>query len=150
MPPAAPGAGAARTLSALGAGGVEEIVDAAFVFYRRRFLACFAAMALVQVPVTAVLTILGATAFRRIQEAGVDRDLLAQGVTYALVVLLPSAMLSLLAAQIGTGAIAYLVGKACLGETVGVLESYRWAFRRTLPLLGTAAVIGVACVLGFG
>ena len=150
MPPAtAPGGGAARTLASLGMSGVEEIVDGAFVFYRRRFLACFVAMALVQVPVTVGLTLLSETALRKIREAGVDVDLLSQGITYALVVVLPSAILSLIATQVGTGAITYLVGKACTGETVGVVESYRWALRKTMPLVGTAAIIGLACVVGF-
>lgn len=150
MPPLpAPGGGAPVALSSLGAGGVEEIVDAAFVFYRRRFLACFVAMALVQVPVTVGLTLISETALRKVREAGGDLDLLSQGITYALVVVLPSALLSLFATQVGTGAITYLVGKACIGRTVGVVESYRWALRRTLPLLGTAAVIGFACVFGF-
>ncbi len=146
--PAAPPHGAAA-LASLGAAGVEEIVDAAFVFYRRRFLACFVAMELVQIPVTLGLTLVSETALRRIREAGFDVDLLSQGVTYALVVVLPAAILSLVVTQVGTGAITYLVGKACLGETVGVVESYRWALRKTLPLLGTAAIIGIACVLGF-
>ena len=148
--PPAPGGGAAATLSSLGASGVEEIVDAAFVFYRRRFLACFVAMSLVQVPVTVGLTLISNTAVRKISEAGHDLDQLSQSITYALFVLLPFAVLSLVATQVGTGAITYLVGKACLGETVGVVESYRWAFRKTLPLLGTAAIIGCACVFGFG
>ncbi len=147
MLPAAPGGGAA--LASLGAAGVEEIVDAAFVFYRRRFLACFVAMELVQIPVTLGLTLVSETALRRIREAGFDVDLLSQGITYLLVVVLPSAILSLVVTQVGTGAITFLVGKACLGETVGVVESYRWALRKTLPLLGTAAIIGCACVLGF-
>lgn len=150
MPPAAaPGGGAARTLASLGMSGVEEIVDGAFVFYRRRFLACFVAMALVQVPVTVGLTLLAETALRRMQEAGHDVELISQGITYALLVVLPSAVLSLIATQVGTGAITYLVGKACTGETVGVVESYRWALRKTMPLMGTAAVIGLACVVGF-
>jgi len=140
---------AARSLASLGMAGVEEIVDGAFVFYRRRFLACFVAMALVQVPVTVGLTIFLETALRKIREAGLDVDLISQGLTYALVVVLPSAILSLVATQIGTGAITYLVGKACVGETVGVVESYRWAFRKVIPLLGTAAVVGFACVFGF-
>ena len=148
LPAPAP-ARTARSLSGLGMGGVEEIVDGAFVFYRRRFLACFVAMALVQVPVTVGLTLISETALRRIREAGLDLDLLSQGVTYALVVVLPSAVLSLVATQVGTGAITYLVGKACVGETVGVIESYRWALRKTMPLLGTAAIIGFACVFGF-
>lgn len=139
----------ARSLSGLGMGSVEEIVDGAFVFYRRRFLACFAAMSLVQVPVTAGLTVLTEAAVRKIHEAGADVDLLSQGITYALVVVLPSALLSLVATQIGTGAITYLVGKACVGETVGVIESYRWALRKAMPLIGTAAIIGFACVFGF-
>jgi hypothetical protein len=130
-------------------GGIEEIVDGAFAFYRRRFLACFAAMAVVQLPVTAGLTFISEAALRRIREAGLDVDLLSQGITYALVVLLPSAVLSLVATQIGTGAITYLVGKAIVGETVGVVESYRWAFRKSLPLIGTAALVGMACVAGF-
>ena len=146
---AAPGGGASRTLASLGMSGVEEIVDGAFVLYRRRFLACFVAMAVVQVPVTVGLTLLSETALRKIREAGVDVDLLSQGITYALVVVLPSAILSLIATQVGTGAITYLVGKACTGETVGVVESYRWALRKALPLVGTAVILGLACVLGF-
>jgi hypothetical protein len=145
----APAPPADRSLAGLGMGGVEEIVDGAFVFYRRHFLACFAAVSLVQVPVSAGLTILLETAVRRIQDAGTDNDMLSRGVTYALVMVLPSAFLSLLASQIGTGAIAYLVGKACIGETVGVVESYRWALRKSLPLIGTAALIGFACIFGF-
>ncbi len=145
----APAPPADRSLAGLGMGGVEEIVDGAFVFYRRHFLACFAAVSLVQVPVSAGLTILLETAVRRIQDAGTDNDMLSRGVTYALVMVLPSAFLSLLASQIGTGAIAYLVGKACIGETVGVVESYRWALRKSLPLIGTAAIIGFACIFGF-
>jgi hypothetical protein len=150
-PPAREGAGAGvpRSLTGLGMGSVEEIVDGAFVLYRRRFLACFAAMSVVQVPVTAGLTVLTEAAVRRIHEAGADVDLLSQGITYALVVVLPSALLSLVATQIGTGAITYLVGKACLGETVGVVESYRWALRKAMPLVGTAAIVGFACVFGF-
>ena len=148
MAPPAPG-GAARSLASLGMAGVEEVVDGAFVFYRRRFLACFTAMALVQVPVTIGLTVFLETALRKIREAGLDTDLISQGLTYALVVVLPSAILSLVATQIGTGAITYLVGKACVGETVGVVESYRWALRKAMPLLGTAAVVGFACVFGF-
>lgn len=148
-PTPAAGRAPARTLASLGAAGVEEIVDGAFVLYRRRFLACFVAMSLVQVPVTVGLTLITETALRKIREAGTDVDLLSQGVTYALVVVLPYALLSLVATQVGTGAITYLVGKSCIGETVGVVEAYRWALRRSLPLLGTAAVIGVACVLGF-
>ena len=149
MPPLPGPGGGARSLSALGMGGVEEVVDGAFVFYRRRFLACFVAMALVQVPVTIVLTLFLETAMRKIREAGLDVDLISQGLTYALFVVLPSAILSLVATQIGTGALTYLVGKACVGETVGVLESYRWALRRAMPLLGTAAVVAFACVFGF-
>lgn len=145
-----PAGAASRTLSSLGAAGVEEIVDAAFVLYRRRFLACLVAMSLVQIPVTVGLTLISETALRKIREAGLDSDQISQSITYALVVVLPSALLSLVATQVGTGAITVLVGKSCLGETVGVVESYRWALRRTLPLLGTAAVIGCACVLGFG
>jgi hypothetical protein len=129
--------------------GVEEIVDGAFVLYRRRFVACFVAMSLVQIPVTVVLTIFLETALRRIREAGLDVDLISQGLTYALFVVLPTAILSLVATQIGTGAITFLVGKACVGETVGVVESYRGAFRKAVPLLGTAAVVGFACVFGF-
>jgi hypothetical protein len=129
--------------------GVEEIVDGAFVFYRRRFLACLVAMALVQVPVTVGLTLISETAIRKVQEAGGEVQLLTQSITYALFVLLPTAILSLVATQVGTGAITYLVGKAVLGETAGVIDSYRWALRRTGPLLGTAAVVGFACVFGF-
>ena len=150
MDPAPPTAGApAGSLAGLGVGGVEEIVDGAFVLYRRRFLPCFAAMAVVQVPVTAGLTVVLNAAMRRVLEAKGDFDLLSQGIAYLLVVVLPSALLSLVATQIGTGAITYLVGKACIGETVGVVESYRWALRRAMPLIGTAAVVGIACVFGF-
>jgi hypothetical protein len=148
-PRPAAGGGAALPLASLGTGGVEEIVDGAFVLYRRRFLACFAALAVVQVPVTVGLTLLSDTAVRRIREAGLDIDLISKGLTYALVVVLPSALLSLIATQIGTGAITYLVGKACVGETAGVLESYRWALRKSVPLLGTAALVGIACLFGF-
>jgi hypothetical protein len=130
-------------------GGVEEIVDGSFVLYRRRFLSCFAAMAVVQVPVTAGLTLVLNAALRRFLEARGDVDQLSQSIAYLLVVVLPSALLSLVATQIGTGAITYLVGKACIGETVGVVEAYRWAFRKAVPLIGTAAVVGVACVCGF-
>jgi hypothetical protein len=150
MPPTpAPAAGAARSLAALGASGVEEIVDGAFVLYRRRFLACFTAMAVIQVPVTVSLTLISEAARRRIQEAGLDVDLLARGITFALVVFLPIAILSLIATQVGTGAITYLVGRECTGESVGVLESYRWALRKAWTLIGTAVVIGLACVVGF-
>ena len=146
--PATPGV-TARELGALGAGGVEEILDGAFVFYRRRFLACLVAMALVQVPVTIGLTLISETARRKIEQAGLDQELLAQGFTYALLVFLPSAVLSLVATQVGTGAVTYLVGRECTGTRVGVVESYRWAFRKMLPLLGVAALIGLASVLGF-
>jgi hypothetical protein len=149
MATAPPTGASPGSLVGLGMGGVEEIVDGAFVLYRRRFLACFTAMAIIQVPVAALLTVLMSTAFRRVVEAKGDFDLLSQGVAYLVVVVLPSALLSLVAAQIGTGAITYLVGKACVDETVGVLEAYRWAFRKALPLIGTAAIVGFACVFGF-
>src|SRR3989304_4234653 len=121
LPAPAP-ARTARSLSGLGVGGGgvgggEEIGAGPFVFYRRRFLACFVAMALVQVPVTVGLTLISETALRRIREAGTDLDQLSQGVTYALGVVLPYALLSLVATQVGTGAITYLVGKSCIGET---------------------------------
>jgi hypothetical protein len=135
-------------LAALGVSGVEEIIDGAFAFYRRRFVACFVAMALVQVPVTIGLTLVSETAQRRIEEAGVDQVMLREGLAYAVLVFLPSAILSLVATQVGTGAITYLVGKACTGKNVGVVESYRWAFRRVMPLVGTAAIVGIASTFG--
>jgi hypothetical protein len=134
--------------SSLRGGSPDEILDASFAFYRRRFLACFAAMALVQIPVTVGLTIVAETARRKITDAGLDQELISQGLTYALFVFLPIAVLSLAATQVGTGALCYLVGKACLGETIGVVEAYRRAFRRAVPLLGAAFVMGVATAFG--
>jgi hypothetical protein len=143
-----PAAAARFSWTSLRGGSPDEILDASFAFYRRRFVACFAAMALVQVPVTVGLTLVSQTAQRKILDAGLDQELISQGLTYAIFVFLPLAVLSLAATQVGTGALCYLVGKACLGEPVGVVESYRFAFRRVVPLLGAAWVTALASVVG--
>ncbi len=144
-----PGEAPAAALTSLRLGGVEEVLDASFVFYRRRFVACFVAMALVQLPVTIVNTLVSQTAWRKIETAGTDAVLLTEGLTYTIFVVLPVAFLSLAATHVSTGALCYLVGRACVGETVGVAESYARAFRRLLPLLGASLVVAFASIAGF-
>jgi hypothetical protein len=128
---------------------VEEILDASFVFYRRRFWACLLAMAVVQLPVTVVNTLVSEAAWRRIELAGTDAVLLTEGLTYTLVVVLPTAFLSLAATHVSTGALTCIVGRACGGVHVGVGEAYAWAFRRMLPLLGASLLVAAGSIFGF-
>ncbi len=107
-------------------------------------------MAAVQVPTALGFTLVWQSAFQRITLAGNDADLRTQAAVIALLTVLPSAFFYFVATQIGTGAVTYLVGKACVDETVGVLEAYRWALRRALPLFGTAILVAAAAFGGLG
>ena len=114
-----------------------EILDGAFVLYRRHLATLFVATLVPFLPAVLFWIFVGAT---------MGDDLDAEGLsTVANLLLTPY---SLMATLVVWGALMHLASRAYLGGEVSMGEGYRVALRRFLPLLVSGVVVYLLFVLG--
>lgn len=144
---------------------VGALLDQAVVLYRRNFAVFVGIVALVQVPVSVVLTLVSTVlldpeSLSRTPpppRSGADPAAIAssQAATVAALSDLLSRMLLFVALaviggillNIATGALAKAISESYLGRPIGVIAAYRAVWRQVPALTGLILLVGIATVL---
>lgn len=116
-----------------------EILDSAFVLYRRHFATLFTTAL---IPLLPIAPLVGAMGY---MTAGLDEETASASLVPTLVAVYPVMILGML---VMWGALIHQSSRAVEGGIVDRGEAYRVAFRRMLPLLGAGILSFLLVALG--